>query len=73
MTIIPTSRNEGSSCLQLGGRFNDIWGWDLDPVTERDLREKGIVSCNLSTFQLFNLLTGAGSLHLEHPLLLFIL
>ena len=26
-----------------GGRFNDIRGWDLDPVTERELREKGIV------------------------------
>ena len=26
-----------------GGRFNDIRGWDLDPVTERELREKGII------------------------------
>jgi len=26
-----------------GGRFNDVRGWDLDPVTERELREKGIV------------------------------
>ncbi len=26
-----------------GGRFNDLRGWDLDPVTERELREKGIL------------------------------
>ena len=26
-----------------GGRFNDMRSWDLDPVTERELREKGIV------------------------------
>ena len=26
-----------------GGRFNDMRGWDLDPVTERELREKGIL------------------------------
>jgi len=26
-----------------GGRFNDMRGWELDPVTERELREKGIL------------------------------
>lgn len=26
-----------------GRRFNDMRGWDLDPVTERELRQKGII------------------------------